>query len=644
MKAAIIGSSNLGLNGMAERNIIQVADILEQIGYDVTIFTPPNYKENESDSVKMKYNINTEIFKTDIFARKSFLKLTNGRSVGMIGLTSFNIFYKQLINYDLYYFVNPDILFLKMTEYFYKHNIHPSIILGNHGTYVEYLNRKFLGKPLIKLLNKIIFPYIKRLDIKVQVQNDFQHYFYRELGVPEEIIINLPQYNFDYRNYHIGGSKNFTVLCNCSVRNIIWRGTLKKVVSNLNSVSFHFISYRKKPETFLKKLSVFPNVKIFRYPDNEARYDILAESDIMINLSRYEPLNTEFFEAPLSGLPLLCTNVYSAPKLNGNLSTNIKMVSKPTHRNLGKFIMEFKKMRDNNVLSYTFLKNQLRTDSINYFYRNDIETSMRNLFLGEARSNSKISIVTASLNEADNIKNWLDGVFKIIELNNIKNIDEIVIVDDGSKDGTLEIIENYRVSNSSININLIKRNQKMGTLDAQIAGAKNAKNPFIIVMDCDLQHPVEYIKDFVDKFNEGYSIVIGSRYIVGAKNNWESNREVISRIATILAHTMFPFTAKIKDPLSGYFMCQRRMLADLKPYRYMYKPLLYLLIFNNKNKNYREIPIEMRSRLKGESKIVNNYSKTVIMYSRELLIYYRDYNKFRWRIYNKFFRPSKVKS
>ena len=95
---------------------------------------------------------------------------------------------------------------------------------------------------------------------------------------------------------------------------------------------------------------------------------------------------------------------------------------------------------------------------------------------------------------------------------------------------------------------------------------------------------------------------------------------------------MFPFTLKIKDPLSGYFLCRREMLATLKPYRSMYKPLLYLLIFNNKNKNIKEIPIEMRSTPSGESKVVNNYPKTVAKFSREILIYYTEYNKAKWKI------------
>ena len=166
MKAAIIGSSNLKLNGMAERNVIQVANVLEGLGYDVTIFTPPCYLENHNSPLEGNFLVNTDIFKMDLFARKSLLKLTNGRSVGMIGLFSFGIFYNQLMNYDLYYFVNPDILFSKMSRYFYKHDIHPTIILGNHGTYFEYLNRKLLGSPFIRILDKIIFPYMKRVDVR----------------------------------------------------------------------------------------------------------------------------------------------------------------------------------------------------------------------------------------------------------------------------------------------------------------------------------------------------------------------------------------------------------------------------------------------------------------------------------------------
>ena len=628
MKAAIIGSSNLGLNGIAERNVIQIAESLAEKGYEVTIFSPPNYDNDHIPSGK--FRVNRTIYRMDMFARKTFINLTNGRSVGLIGLFSFDLFYKELIDYDLYYFTSPNMLFARMSRYFYRNHKYPVIILGNQGTYFEYLNRKFMEKPVINLLNNIIFHHLNRIDIKVQVQNSFQREFYRNLGVPNSILIGIPMYNLDYNRFYTDTGKKYSVIYNYGAPSFKWNKIITRTVKKFDNLTFIFISYRKKTVKYLKKLSKAHNVRLFENPEEDLKYHLLASSDVMINLSKYEPLNASYLEAPLSGLPLFTTNIYSAPELPAGISQNIKMVGKANTEVMGNFIEKYRDMKKINPVSYAFLKDNIRRKSFNHFSR-DANDSISKLF-DNPSSKEKISIVTASLNEAGNIKIWLDQIFRTVELNSIDSVNEIIIVDDGSKDGTVEIIEEYRRANTKITINLVKRHKKMGTLDAQIAGARVAKNPYILVMDCDLQHPVEYIKDFVEKFNQGYSVVIGSRYIVGSKNNWEYKREIISRVATAIAHTMFPFTLGIKDPLSGYFMCRRDMLARLKPYRSMYKPLLYLLIFNNKNKEIREIPIEMRSRPSGESKIVNSYPKTVAMYSREILIYYTEYQKAKSKI------------
>lgn len=628
MRAAIIGSSNLGLNGIAERNVIQIAESLTEKGYEVTIFTPPDYDNDHTPTGTLR--VNRTIFRMDMFARKTFIKLTNGISVGLIGLFSFELFYKDLTDYDLYYFTSPNMLFARMSRYFYRNHKQPIIILGNQGTYFEYLNRKFMEKPVINLLNSIIFHYLTRIDLKIQVQNRFQREFYRNLGVPNGILIEVPMYNLNYNRFYTDTGKNYSVIYNYGVTSFRWNRIITRTVKRFDDVTFIFISYRKKTGRYLKRLSKAHNVKLFENPDDDLKYDLLASSDVMINLSKYEPLNSSYLEAPLSGLPLLTTNIYSAPELPSGISQDIKMVGKAGTAVMSNFIEKYRGMKTVNPVSYAFLKDNIRRKSFNHFSR-DANHAISKLFDNQSLR-EKISIVTASLNEAGNIKIWLDQIFRTVEMNSIDSINEIVIVDDGSKDGTVEIIEEYRKANTKISINLVKRHRKMGTLDAQIAGARAAKNRYILVMDCDLQHPVEYIRDFVEKFKEGYSVVIGSRYIVGSKNNWEYKREIISRVATAIAHAMFPFTLGIKDPLSGYFMCRRDMLARLKPYRSMYKPLLYLLIFNNKIKEIREIPIEMRSRQSGESKIVNNYPKTVAMYSREILIYYTEYQKAKSKI------------
>ena len=629
MRAAIIGSSNLSLNGIAERNVIQMAEILNNQGYEVTIFTPP---DNEKNIISNKeFIVNSNIFRMDLFARKTLINITGGRSIGLIGLFSFDLIYKQLINYDLYYFASPDILFARMASYFYRNNMHPEIILGNQGTYFEYLNRKFMERPVIRVLNKIIFGYLNRIDLKIQVQNKFQRDFYRRLGVPDGILFDMPQFNLDYDKYYVNSTKKFSVIYNYGISSLRKNRMLIKAVKKYSNITFRFITYRKRTNRYLKKLFKYRNVQLFEHPDDGLKYRLLASSDVMINLSRYEPLNSSYLEAPLSGLPLLSTNLYSVPELPVSMSGNIQLSANAKQEAFNNFIEKYKNMKENNPVEYALLRNGLRSKSLYYFGSETINNSSNKLIFENPVSNDKISIVTASLNEAGNIKTWLDQIFRTVELYNLNNIDEIVIVDDGSKDGTIEIIQEYMTVNTSIHINLIQRSKKMGTLDAQIAGSKIAKNPYIIVMDCDLQHPVKYIKEFTERLGQGYSVVIGSRYIVGSRNNWEYKREVISRIATGIAHSMFPFTGKIKDPLSGYFMCRREMLASLKSYKSMYKPLLYMLVFNNKNRNIREIPIEMRSRKSGESKIVNNYTKTAVLYSHELLTYYKEYNKTRMK-------------
>ncbi len=628
MKAAIIGSSNLHLNGIAERNVVQLADALGKQGYEVTIFIPPDYDKN--NDTNLPYKINSSIFRMDMFARKTFIKITNGRSVGLIGLFSFDLFYKELLGYDLYYFTNPDILFAKMSKYFYRNGKHPLIILGNQGTYFEYLNRKFLEKPVIGMLNSIVFPYLNRIDLKIHAQNNYQVEFYRNLGVPQSILFNMTLNNLDYNKYYTHAGKNYTVILNYEIPSVRWNRIITRAVKKSKDITFVIISYRENTRNYLKRLSRFPNVKLIHSPDESLKYSLLASSDVMINLSRYEPLNAAYLEAPLSGLPVLSTNIYSSPEVPDGISKNVKMVRKVKLATITNFIEKYRYMKEHNPVSYAFLKAEIKKQSFEYFNR-DIGSAVSSLF-ENVNSEEKISIVTASLNEAGNIKAWLDQIFITVEHNHLDSINEIVIVDDGSTDGTVEIIRNYRNPKARISINLIERNKKMGTQNAQIAGARIAINPYILVMDCDLQHPVEYITDFVEKFNQGYPVIIGSRYIVGSRNNWEYNRQIISRVATVIAHTMFPFTARVKDPLSGYFLCRREMLANLKPYKSMYKPLLYMLVFNNKIRSIREIPIEMKSRPTGESKIINNYPKTVMMYSREILTYYKEYNRAKWKI------------
>lgn len=112
-----------------------------------------------------------------------------------------------------------------------------------------------------------------------------------------------------------------------------------------------------------------------------------------------------------------------------------------------------------------------------------------------------ISIVIPAYNEE---KTLYSNISEII--NYVKDYDfEIVIVDDGSKDNTWNIIT--LLSNEYNNIRGIKFSKNFGKEAALLAGVTEARGDAVITMDSDLQHPPKYINQMIEKWNEGYKVV-----------------------------------------------------------------------------------------------------------------------------------------
>ena len=232
-----------------------------------------------------------------------------------------------------------------------------------------------------------------------------------------------------------------------------------------------------------------------------------------------------------------------------------------------------------------------------------------------------LSVITATYNEVGNIEQWFTTV--ISQLSNIDTlqIESIIVVDDGSADGTKKKIKDIERTNRKIKIKLVERSRKSGTLDAQISGARHSNSDYVLLLDADLQHDPSYIPIFVRYIMNNYDLVIGSRYFGKQKQEWGLFRYLVSQTAVVLSKWFIKQARPYTDPVSGYFAIRRDLLADLPPFQGGYKPLLYSLAAYN-GLRVKEIPIKMNKRLTGESKIVKMNFVFLAKFFREVILIY----------------------
>ena len=222
------------------------------------------------------------------------------------------------------------------------------------------------------------------------------------------------------------------------------------------------------------------------------------------------------------------------------------------------------------------------------------------------------SIILATYNESSNLPTLLKSIKRNLLIDY-----QIIFVDDGSTDGTREIILDY--INQNPNSKYIFNNVKQSTLRARAQGIKRAEGEFIVVMDSDLQHPPELIPTFYRKLIEGCDIVIGSRYASGGSTgNRKPIRGLISRVAGELAHLLLKSSRKTTDPTSEYFAFKAGLFRDLNEKWRGYEIHLFLLA-QNLDKTVCDVPYSFRERSVGESKVTDGLS-FIKTYITELIL------------------------
>ena len=120
-----------------------------------------------------------------------------------------------------------------------------------------------------------------------------------------------------------------------------------------------------------------------------------------------------------------------------------------------------------------------------------------------------ISVVVPVCNEEKGIKKFLDERL-LVALEKIKNYNfELVLVNDGSKDKTLEILQDYSAKNKNVKVVSLVRN--FGKEMALSAGLRYAEGDAVLTIDSDGQQPPERISDFIKAWEDGAEVVTGVR-------------------------------------------------------------------------------------------------------------------------------------
>ncbi|PML80846.1 glycosyltransferase family 2 protein [Enterovibrio norvegicus] len=120
----------------------------------------------------------------------------------------------------------------------------------------------------------------------------------------------------------------------------------------------------------------------------------------------------------------------------------------------------------------------------------------------------KITIVIPTYNESSGVELLYNVLSSTLRMNGISY--ELLFVDDGSADDTVEIIKSLPVK-ENLEVSVLELSKNYGHQVALRAGYRAAEGDAIVCMDADLQHPPAVVNEMIDKYKSGYEIVCGIR-------------------------------------------------------------------------------------------------------------------------------------
>lgn len=231
----------------------------------------------------------------------------------------------------------------------------------------------------------------------------------------------------------------------------------------------------------------------------------------------------------------------------------------------------------------------------------------------ESRPSARTLVIIPTFNERDNLGAIIDRLHAALPHTHV------LVVDDGSPDGTGELADKLADADELKRIHVMHRTSKNGLGAAYIAGFRwglERDYGVLVEMDADGSHAPEQLHRLLDQIDAGYDLVLGSRYVRGGTVvNWPKHREWLSRGGNV--YSRLALGVGLRDITGGYRAFRRTVLealplAEIESHGYCFQvDLAWRSI--QAGFNVREVPITFTERERGESKMSGNIVREALL-------------------------------
>jgi len=216
--------------------------------------------------------------------------------------------------------------------------------------------------------------------------------------------------------------------------------------------------------------------------------------------------------------------------------------------------------------------------------------------------NENVTIILSTYNEELSIEKTINELIKYI-----KNV-EIVVVDDNSPDGTLEILKNINYPK----LKIFSRKKTKGLASAFLLGLINSNGNVIGWVDSNMGSVVAKFPEMISNL-ENAEIVVLSRYIEGGRDDRNIIRVLSSRMINSLAKIVL--RTKMQDLSSGIFVMKRKVLLDVVPIASGHGEFMVEFLYKAEKKGNKivEIPYVHPIDIEGNSKSFPNLPRFLLL-------------------------------